>query len=272
MGKLEIVSSRRRAKAIEVTWDALKEENIKYVVEMKGPGAEAWEQVYDGDATTYDKEGLKPEEAYTFRVGIKKDDDAVEYGPDYEAKTVAVPIGCGLEEETYKWTQTIDDVDIQITLPIKVKGRDVICDIAKQKISVGLKGHDKILEGELANEVRTDESTWSLEDGKELSIHLEKRHKGGFWTRLVDGAREIDCNMIEPPTVGMETLDPEAQQLVSKMKYDQWAKATGNKTSQEIQNQSMLEKLQGEHPEFDFSKASITGPGAANMMNFNPPN
>ncbi len=45
----------------------------------------------------------------------------------------------------YKWTQTIGDVDITITVPGNLKGRDLVVDIKKNTISAAIKGQEPIL-------------------------------------------------------------------------------------------------------------------------------
>jgi HSP20 family molecular chaperone IbpA len=45
----------------------------------------------------------------------------------------------------YKWTQTIGDLDITISVPGNLKGRDIVVDIKKDSISAGIKGQEPIL-------------------------------------------------------------------------------------------------------------------------------
>lgn len=46
----------------------------------------------------------------------------------------------------YQWTQTIGDVDITITgIPGNYRGKDLVVDIKKQKISAGVKGQEPII-------------------------------------------------------------------------------------------------------------------------------
>jgi HSP20 family molecular chaperone IbpA len=45
----------------------------------------------------------------------------------------------------YKWTQTIGDLDITISVPGNLKGRDIVVDIKKDSISAGIKGKEPIL-------------------------------------------------------------------------------------------------------------------------------
>jgi len=55
-----------------------------------------------------------------------------------------------------------------------VRPRGVIVTIAKRHISCGLKGQSPILAGDFPHEVKIEESTWVIEDGKLLLINLEK--------------------------------------------------------------------------------------------------
>jgi hypothetical protein len=55
-----------------------------------------------------------------------------------------------------------------------VRPRDVTVTIAKRHISCGLKGQSPILVGDFPHEVKIEESTWVIEDGKLLLINLEK--------------------------------------------------------------------------------------------------
>ena len=43
-----------------------------------------------------------------------------------------------------------------------------------QNIKIGLKGHPPVLEGEMYNCVKMEESTWCIEDKKVLLVNLEK--------------------------------------------------------------------------------------------------
>jgi hypothetical protein len=46
----------------------------------------------------------------------------------------------------YKWTQTIGDLDISITVPGNLRGKDLVVDIQKNKIKAGVKGQEPKLE------------------------------------------------------------------------------------------------------------------------------
>lgn len=62
----------------------------------------------------------------------------------------------------YKWNQLLGEVDITVPVPKGTRARDLLVVIAKKKLSVGLKGQEKILDGELCMDIKVEESTWTL--------------------------------------------------------------------------------------------------------------
>ena len=62
----------------------------------------------------------------------------------------------------YSWRQTLEDVDIVVTVPKGTRARDLVVAISKKKLSIGLKGKDPIMAGDLCQEVKIEESTWTL--------------------------------------------------------------------------------------------------------------
>lgn len=67
---------------------------------------------------------------------------------------------------------------LQLKIPskaaFKLRPRDVIVNLKKKHICVGIKGQPPILDDELEHEVKLEETTWLLEDGKTFLINIEK--------------------------------------------------------------------------------------------------
>lgn len=65
-------------------------------------------------------------------------------------------------ELPYQWKQELNELDITVPLPKGTRPKDLVVKIMKKKLSVGLKGQEPILEGELCQEIKVEESTWTI--------------------------------------------------------------------------------------------------------------
>ncbi|KAF9930344.1 hypothetical protein FBU30_000617 [Linnemannia zychae] len=158
----------------------------------------------------------------------------------------------------YKWRQTLTDVDVTFTVPKGTRAKDLIIEIKKKSLKAGIRGQTPIIEGALTKEVKLDDSTWSLEDQKEVAIHLEKAKGTEWWKAVIEGHPEVDTTKIVPENSKLSDLDGETRGMVEKMMFDQRQKAAGLPSSDDIKKAEMLKKFKAMHPEMDFSKMEKT--------------
>lgn len=122
-------------------------------------------------------------------------------------------------------------MDIVVPVPKGTRGKDLSVVIQKKKFSVGLKGQDKILDGELCKEIKVDDSTWtlrmhcslstslsnlmsqsySLEDNEIVLVHLEKLNQQQWWENVLTHHPKIDTTKIEPENSKLSELDGETR-------------------------------------------------------------
>ncbi|XP_009144038.1 protein BOBBER 2 [Brassica rapa] len=165
--------------------------------------------------------------------------------------------GNGLDFEKYSWTQNLQEVTVTIPIPSGTKSRSVTCEIKKNRLKVGLKGQDPIVDGEFFNAVKPDDCFWNIEDQKVVSVLLTKQDQMQWWKYCVKGEPEIDTQKVEPESSKLSDLDPETRSSVEKMMFDQRQKQMGLPTSDEIEKQDMMKKFMSQHPEMNFSNAKF---------------
>jgi hypothetical protein len=158
----------------------------------------------------------------------------------------------------YTWRQELGDVDLTIPIPKGTRAKQLNVSIQKKKLTVGLKGQDPIMDGELCKAVKVDDSTWTVEDQEVLLIHLEKVNRQEWWENVLTHHPKIDTRKIEPENSKLSDLDGETRGMVEKMMFDNQQKQMGKPTSDELKKREALEKFKAAHPELDFSNAKIT--------------
>eukprot|EP00884_Botryococcus_braunii_P002800 jgi/Botrbrau1/12520/Bobra.0169s0062.1 len=89
------------------------------------------------------------------------------------------PEGLGLDCGQYKFIQNQTFVEVYIRIPDNVTGDKVQVALTPSRIQVTLDGRE-LLNGDLFQDVKVEESTWYIADGI-LQMSLLKRNRRGFY-------------------------------------------------------------------------------------------
>lgn len=112
----------------------------------------------------------------------------------------------------YKWTQELDHLEISLPIPQGTRGKDLLVKMTPTHIKVALKNaSDSLMDGQLAYEIKQDDSTWTINDGCMLDIHLEKRNQSQWWPNVLTHHPKIDTTKIVPENSKLSDLDPETR-------------------------------------------------------------
>lgn len=135
----------------------------------------------------------------------------------------------GGKTATYEWTQTKDEVNVNVKVPAHLKARDLVSKIQMKSVEFGVKGQEPLVKGTFPRPIKVDESTWTKEgDNVEITLSKELMKEEDWWDCLVEEDRHkeggsIDAELIE----ASKYLDESLLQQVKQKKLEK--KAADNK-------------------------------------------
>jgi len=130
---------------------------------------------------------------------------------------------------------------VQVDLDRLTKSRDLEVSIENKRILAKRKADGSVLiQGDFFDEVKVEDSTWSIEEGEKLILNLEKSCEN-IWKTVIKGDAEIDGSKVEN-TKKLDDFDQETQGALRKIVYEQNRKAQGLPTTEEEQQMEMLRK------------------------------
>ena len=185
-----------------------------------------------------------------------------------------LPVNNGSVTDQYIWTQTLTEVTVNIFIPDGVASKFIKVNVTSTHLKITVNGQVH-LEGEFHQRIKADEHVWVIDTFNKrrcVILTFEKFENQSWWKCVLKGEAEINTRKVEPENSQLSDLDDDTRPTVEKMMIDMRRKAAGLPSLEEEKNKDMLKGFMEKHPEMDFSKCKITGPGQNNFgsgFNFN---
>ncbi|KAK3915021.1 NudC domain-containing protein 3 [Frankliniella fusca] len=121
----------------------------------------------------------------------------------------------GADRGAYRWSQTHQDLDVQVIVPETVVSSGDLEVIIKTDSLMVRHGEHVLVSGALKHPVRDKESFWTLLPGQHVHVQLEKA-RPRWWTSLLEGEPAADVPAREVP---LEELRSEEAMVVEKLRW-----------------------------------------------------
>ena len=112
--------------------------------------------------------------------------------------------------DRYAWSQSISEVTVQIQVPEGTTSKQIDVKIKPKHLCIKIAGQEKpIIDGEISEKIKVEDSFWNLEDKKYINIVFEKAYES-IWKTVIIGDQEIDPKTVDN-SKKIEEFDLETQ-------------------------------------------------------------
>eukprot|EP01117_Protostelium_nocturnum_P015732 TRINITY_DN611_c0_g3_i4.p2 TRINITY_DN611_c0_g3~~TRINITY_DN611_c0_g3_i4.p2 ORF type:complete len:275 (+),score=84.93 TRINITY_DN611_c0_g3_i4:91-915(+) len=115
--------------------------------------------------------------------------------------------GNGSTGKGYTWTQELGELEVSIPVPEGTRGKLMNVIFKPSRLLVGLKGQTPIIDDELERSIKTEECSWTIEEGNLVVLNLAKQNKMEWWSRVIKSENEISTKRVNPETSKLDDLD-----------------------------------------------------------------
>ncbi|CAL6270694.1 unnamed protein product [Bathycoccus prasinos] len=249
-GKIVEEEKKRKERVREALMAQKMEDAKKKIVELDE----------DGNEVINDEEEDKDEQQKVARENTEKVEKEEEDPHALQPGTVHPSPLNGGEAEHYVWSQTLQEMDVRLPVPVGTRAKDIVCEFTATTFKFGLKSERALRipeKSKLCESIKPDDSFWTLEDNREVRLTLTKSNQMSWWENVIKGDPRIDTKKVVPENSNLADLDGETRSTVEKMMYDQRQKAAGKPTSDQESKMGLMKKFMESHPEMDFSNCKF---------------
>ncbi|KAI8320627.1 hypothetical protein GQ54DRAFT_298532 [Martensiomyces pterosporus] len=136
------------------------------------------------------------------RDGVVIDDTELASRP--QSRTGLAPVPAPSLQAQYYWMQTPTDVTVCIQLPVPISARQITCSLTRTSLNLQFADAPEcdsfslpLSNTRFYDQILADESVWTLESGKLLTLYLQKANEGVRWPTVFERDDGV-----------LETMDP----------------------------------------------------------------